>query len=105
MTPQVAIKMKELEAQTGVNREAIRFYIREGILPEPEKPKRNVAFYSDVHIKRLLAIKYMQTEREMSLSRIKSILAHGEFDSIAKPSTLQGLELLLPALVDGTNAF
>ena len=34
------MKMKELEARTGVGREAIRFYIREGLLPEPERPKR-----------------------------------------------------------------
>jgi DNA-binding transcriptional MerR regulator len=94
--------MKELEERTGINREAIRFYIREGILPEPEKPKRNVAFYTDIHIKRLLAIKFMQQEREMSLARIKSILASGEFDSHPNPGSLQGLEELLPALVDGT---
>ncbi len=99
---QASIKMKELEERTGFNREAIRFYIREGILPEPEKPKRNVAFYADIHIKRLHAIKFMQQEREMSLARIKSILASGEFDSFANPGSLQGLEALLPALVDGT---
>ena len=102
MAEQTSIKMKELEELTGINREAIRFYIREGILPEPEKPKRNVAFYSDIHIKRLLAIKFMQQEREMSLTRIKSILASGEFDSFSNPGSLQGLEELLPALVDGT---
>ncbi len=101
MTARSSIKMKELEERSGFNREAIRFYIREGILPEPEKPKRNVAFYSDVHIKRLLAIRYMQQEREMSLTRIKSILENGEFDSMANPNSLQGLEQLLPALVDG----
>jgi DNA-binding transcriptional MerR regulator len=102
MAEQTSIKMKELEERTGINREAIRFYIREGILPEPEKPKRNVAFYSDIHIKRLLAIKFMQQEREMSLARIKSILASGEFDSHPNPGSLRGLEELLPALVDGT---
>lgn len=102
MAEQASIKMKELEERTGINREAIRFYIREGILPEPEKPKRNVAFYTEIHIKRLLAIKFMQQEREMSLARIKSILASGEFDSHPNPGSLQGLEELLPALVDGT---
>ena len=39
------MKMKELERETGVGRETIRFYIREGLLPEPERPKRNVAAY------------------------------------------------------------
>jgi len=93
--------MKELEAHSGFGREAIRFYIREGILPQPEKPKRNVALYSDIHLKRLLGIRFMQQEREMSLSRIKSLLADGEFDALANPASLRDLEQLLPALVDG----
>ena len=38
------LKMKDLERTTGVGREAIRFYIREGLLPEPERPSRNVAW-------------------------------------------------------------
>jgi hypothetical protein len=37
--------MKDLERATGVGRETIRFYIREGLLPEPARPGRNVAWY------------------------------------------------------------
>ena len=29
------VKMKDLERATGVSRETIRYYIREGLLPEP----------------------------------------------------------------------
>jgi len=93
-----AIKMKELEARTGVGREAIRFYIREGMIPQPDKPKRNVAYYNDTHVKRLRAIRHLQQERQMSLARIKSILNSAEFDRLAARETLQGLERLLPAL-------
>lgn len=96
-----ALKMKELEARTGVGREAIRFYIREGMLPEPEKPKRNVAFYGDAHVKRLLAIRQLKEERQMSLASIKSVLDSAEFDSLVETESLAGLERLLPALVDG----
>lgn len=96
-----AIKMKELEARTGVGREAIRFYIREGMIPQPDKPKRNVAYYNDTHVKRLRAIRHLQQERQMSLARIKSILDSAEFDRLAERETLQGLERLLPALVAG----
>ncbi|MEZ5560225.1 MAG: MerR family transcriptional regulator [Pseudomonadales bacterium] len=98
-----AIKMKELEARTGVGREAIRFYIREGMLPEPEKPKRNVAFYSDEHVKRLLAIRHLREEREMSLARIKSVLDSAEFEALAGSGSLAGLERLLPALLEGVT--
>ena len=97
------IKMKELEARTGVGREAIRFYIREGILPEPHKPKRNVAHYSEDHVRRLLAIRHLQEEREMSLSRIRSLFESSEFEPVMGASALQGIERLLPALVDGVK--
>ena len=95
------MKMKELESRSGVGREAIRFYIREGMVPQPEKPKRNVAFYNDTHVKRLRAIRHLQQERQMSLARIKAILDSSEFDQLVERETLQGLERLLPALVDG----
>ncbi len=95
------MKMKELEARTGIGREAIRFYIREGMLPEPEKPKRNVAYYSEDHVKRLLAIRHLKEERQMSLPRIKTVLTSSEFDALAGRESLDGLERLLPALLDG----
>ena len=43
------MKMAELERRSGVGRETIRYYIREGLLPEPERRARNVAVYGDVH--------------------------------------------------------
>ena len=41
------LKMRDLERATGVGREAIRYYIREGLLPEPERTARNVAWYDE----------------------------------------------------------
>ena len=59
-----SLKMKDLEAETGVSREAIHFYLREGLLPAPEKPKRNVAYYSDEHVVRIRAIKRLQQDQK-----------------------------------------
>ncbi len=41
------MKMQDLERATGVGRETIRFYIREGLLPQPTRPSRNVAWYDE----------------------------------------------------------
>jgi DNA-binding transcriptional MerR regulator len=68
------MKMKELEQRTGIGREAIRFYIREGLLEEPERPKKNVAIYSENHVERILLIKKLQDERFLPLNVIKDIL-------------------------------
>lgn len=95
--------MKELETRTGVGREAIRFYIREGILPEPHKPKPNVAHYSEEHVRRLLAIRHLQEERDMPLARIRSVLESAELEPVMAAHSLQGIERLLPALVEGVR--
>jgi len=68
------MKMKELEAATGIGRETIRYYIREGLLPEPVRPKRNVAAYGREHVKRLNLIRKLQQERHLPLSVIRTIV-------------------------------
>lgn len=68
------MKMAELERRTGVGRETIRYYIREGLLPEPERRARNVAVYSDVHAQRLRTIKRLQEERFLPLEVIRKVL-------------------------------
>jgi len=90
--------MKELEARTGVGRETIRFYIREGLLDEPERPKRNVAVYDNTHVRRVALVKRLQQERFLPLTKIKEMLADGagELDAEQLPSLL-GLEFLLSA--------
>ncbi len=47
------MKMRELEARSGVGRETIRYYIRMGLLPAPARAKPNVADYADEHVRRL----------------------------------------------------
>ena len=66
--------MRELEQRTGVGRETIRFYIREGLLPEPARASRNSASYSDEHVTRLRAIKRLQGERFLPLAVIRTLL-------------------------------
>src|SRR5690606_29330998 len=97
-----AMKMKELEAATGIGRETIRYYIREGLLPEPIRPKRNVATYDKEHVKRLNLIRRLQQERHLPLSVIKSIVNSGDDQPQGSFETLIGLEVALgPLLADG----
>lgn len=66
--------MADLVRQTGVGRETIRFYIREGLLPEPERPSRNMAWYSDEHIRLLRTIRQLKEEEFLPLGAIKAVL-------------------------------
>jgi DNA-binding transcriptional MerR regulator len=72
MTP--PMRMRELETRSGVGRETIRFYIREGLLPEPTRAARNSASYSEAHVTRLALIKRLQEERFLPLAVIRGIL-------------------------------
>lgn len=96
------MKMKELEGRTGVNREAIRFYIRKGLLPEPEKPQRNVAIYTEEHVDRIQLIRQLKEERFLPLGVIKSMIDQRDEDS-ESPTGLPGLEFRLAARL-GANS-
>ena len=66
--------MKDLCRETGLERQAIHFYIQQGLLPAGKKTGRNMAWYSDAHVQRLLLIKKLQHERFLPLKAIKAIL-------------------------------
>lgn len=63
--------MRELEQRTGVRREMIHYYFRNGLLPPPSRPKVNVAVYGDEHVRSILAIRKLQTEQRLSIEEIK----------------------------------
>lgn len=88
------MKMRELEQRSGVGRETVRYYIRMGLLPEPARPKPNVADYAEEHVRRLGVIKRLQTERYLPLGFIKQVLDRPTSGEIAP---LPGLEGMLAA--------
>jgi DNA-binding transcriptional MerR regulator len=88
------MKMRELEQRSVVGRETIRYYIRMGLLPEPARPKPNVADYADEHVRRLGVIKRLQAERYLPLGFIKQVLDRPNSGEIA---ALPGLEGMLAA--------
>ncbi|MBL6750122.1 MAG: MerR family transcriptional regulator [Nevskia sp.] len=77
------MKMRDLERRTGVGREAVRVYLRLGLLPEPRRPKRNVADYGEEHVRGILAIRQLQRDRRLPLAQIKRAM---EGDTLAVPS-------------------
>src|SRR5690606_29349592 len=67
-------RMKDLCEATGLPRQAIHFYIQEGLLPPGVKTGRNMAFYGEAHLERLKTIKRLQHERFLPLKAIKALL-------------------------------
>ena len=68
------LKMKELPEASGVSAGTIKHYLREGLLPEPVKTSRNMAYYPPEFVERIKLIKQLQEERFMPLKHIKAVL-------------------------------
>lgn len=94
------MRMRDLEKASGVGRETIRYYIREGLLPEPDKASRNSASYSDVHVARLKAIKRLQEERFLPLAVIRTLLEAEDGDRWLMPEAFPMLDALLAQRLD-----
>lgn len=68
------LKMGELAEASGVPVPTIKHYLREGLLPEPVKTSRNMAYYPPEFVERIRLIKRLQEERFMPLKAIKNVL-------------------------------
>jgi DNA-binding transcriptional MerR regulator len=66
--------MRELAEASGVPAATIKHYRREGLLPEPVKTSRNMAYYPREFVDRIRLIKQLQEERFMPLRVIREVL-------------------------------
>jgi len=71
------LRMRELAAASGVPAPTIKHYLREGLLPEPVKTSRNMAYYPPEFVERIKLIKRLQEERYLPLKAIKTVLDEG----------------------------
>ena len=74
------LKMRELAAASGVSAATIKHYLREGLLPEPVRTSRNMAYYPPDFADRIRLIKRLQEERFMPLKAIKRTRALVELE-------------------------
>ncbi|HEX6455383.1 MAG TPA: MerR family transcriptional regulator [Solirubrobacterales bacterium] len=68
------LRMRELAEASGVPAPTIKHYLREGLLPEPVKTSRNMAYYPPEFVGRIKLIKRLQEERFLPLKAIKNVL-------------------------------
>ena len=68
------LRMRDLAAASGVSAATIKHYLREGLLPEPVRTSRNMAYYPPDFVERIQLIKQLQQDRFMPLKAIKRVL-------------------------------
>ena len=73
-SPDGHLRMRELAARSGVSAATIKHYLREGLLPEPVRTSRNMAYYPPDFVERIRVIKQLQEERFMPLKAIKRVM-------------------------------
>jgi DNA-binding transcriptional MerR regulator len=94
------LKISELAAAAEVPVATVRHYLREGLLPEPEKTSRNMAYYSPELVERIQLIKQLQEERYLPLKVIRELLESGDGD----PERLRALIDLEDRILERTLA-
>jgi DNA-binding transcriptional MerR regulator len=68
------LRMRDVCARTGLARSTIHHYIREGVLPRPEKTGRNTALYDEDFVRRAQLVKTLQEKTHMPLASIRETL-------------------------------
>lgn len=71
------LRMKDLEKLSGEKKSTILYYIREGLLPEPEKKTSNSAVYDHTYIKKIKKIRRLQSLYKFTIREIKDLLQDG----------------------------
>jgi AcrR family transcriptional regulator len=75
MVKKVGMRISELEKRSGVPRTTIHFYQRHGLLPEPVKTGRTMAYYDQRHLQRLREIEEIKKAGRVPLSFLKERIA------------------------------
>ena len=91
--------MKELSEITEVSSGTIRYYIQQGLLPQPHKPHKNMAYYDPSYVDKIILIKNLQEKHYLPLDVIKIILEDNSYDAnkakswLDQSGTISWLEL------------
>jgi len=107
------MKISELVKITGVSKETIHYYIREGLLRKPRKTGRNAAQYNEDYVEQIRTIKALQDNHYLPLSVIKKVLKKNRTATPEQRASLGIItehfrpidRLLSDSSLEGTEAF
>lgn len=106
------MKISELTKRTGVSKETIHHYIREGLLRKPRKTGKKAADYGDVYVRQIRLIKELRDNYFLPLPIIKKILKEQNKHTPSEQSSFQlqseylrPIERFIPSEIVGKDAF
>lgn len=78
--PHPRVKMSVLARMSGVPAATIKHYVNAGLLPEPTRTGRNMAYYDPAIVGRVQRIKELQRTRFLPLKVIREVLDESEHE-------------------------
>lgn len=106
------MQISELAERTGVPKETIHYYLREGVLRRPHKKGKNKTDYNESYVEQIHIIKKLQDNYFLPLSVIKKIIKEQKRRSPLEKSSFhllneyfKPLEHLLTCEIAGREAF
>lgn len=106
------MKISELVKVTGVPKETIHYYIREGILRKPRKTGKNTADYNESHVDQIRTIKALRDNYFLPIPVIKKLIKKHKKQSHPEQSSFRflseyfrPLDQLVSTEVNGISAF
>ena len=106
------MKISELVERTGVPKETIHYYLREGVLRKPRKTGRNIAEYHEGYVEQIRIVKQLQEHYFLPLSVIKKIIRRRPKQSSSEKYSLnflseyfRPLDRLMAVEVTGKESF
>lgn len=89
------MKMAELSARSGVPIPTIRFYVREGLVPQGHLTSPNQATYDETHVRALKLVRTLVEVGGLPIARVREVLAHIAAKDGDLYSTIGGVQYAL----------
>jgi DNA-binding transcriptional MerR regulator len=92
------LRMRDLTRRTGLSRQAIHFYVEQGLVEAPRKTGQTMAYYTEAHVERILLVRKLAEEHFLPLKAIRALLEdrRGELSG-AQRRVLSEIKARLPA--------
>jgi len=92
------LRMRDVIERTGLSRQAIHFYVEQGLVEPPHKTGKTMGYYNEGHVERILLVRKLQEEHFLPLKAIRAMLddQQGDFTR-AQQQVLRDVKARLPA--------
>jgi DNA-binding transcriptional MerR regulator len=96
-------RIKEITQYTGVSKSTVLYYVSLGLLPEPIRTSKNMAYYPVSYLHIIPVIRYLQENMHLPLGVIKEVIDGIGFERVTIESALHYYETFLSPFKQGED--